>query len=338
MEDMRIAILNDDIIPPGEGPHPMHAPNQNHGYAMLFAEAARRGLPLVLGNDRDYHGGRLDRGWIHDGDQWTGWTDVGVLMVYDQFQSNSPEGRAKTRSMMARGIPVFNHPDVTLVVDDKLLSHRNFPEMMPYTHYFHKGQDHIEDTVKDFFAGVENAGFGEVSSFVAKPQVGWGGMSLHRFTQENIGDIFNIPDGEYVLQPFLESGTGIPELGVKGRHDLRVLLANGKFATAMVRQPARHDWIANYFDPEEMIYINEPGIIPSDIMNTIYEADRRFADYFPRLIAFDVARLASGRVICWEMNSRPGIAPDSGRADDLRSAELLMQGICDCFEAELSDL
>ena len=338
MEDMRVAILNDDVVPPGEGSWPFHRSNLNDGYAMLFAVARDRGIPLILARDSDYGEGRLDRGWLHDGSHWSGWQDIGVLMVYDQFPSSSPRGREMVADLEGRGIPVFNDPKITMVVDDKLLSYRNFPEMVPYTHHFKPGSDDPKQTLEAFLDGVEKAGFGEIDSFIAKAQVGWGARHLFRFTQENIGDLYHLPHEEFVLQPFLESSVGIPEIGVRGRHDFRILVENGRFVTAFVRQPAQHDWIANYFDPDEMIFINDVKDVPADIMNTVFMADARFGDYSPRLISYDMARLDNGRVVCWEMNSRPGIAPDSQRPEDLQSAWQLMHAIANCFEIQLRQL
>lgn len=338
MEDMRVAIINDDVVPPGEGSYPFPRINMNDGYALLFAIARERGIPVVLANDRDYGEGRLDRGWIHDGYRWTAWRDIGILMVYDQFPSTSPQGRQVVADMQARGIPVFNDPDVTLVVDDKLLTYRNFPEMVPYTHYHHAGHDDPRATLEAFLAGLERVGLGDVDAFVAKAQVGWGAKHLYRFTQQNLGDFWNLPSLEFVLQPFLDSGAGIPEIGVRGRHDFRVLMENGRFVTAMVRQPAHHDWIANYFDPERLIFLHDEEQVPADILNTVRAADARFDAYHPRLVSYDMARLDNGRVVCWEMNSRPGISPDSRREDDVRSAQALMQAIVNCFETQIRQL
>lgn len=331
MDEMRMVVLNDDVVPPGEGHLPFPSAKLCEGYALLFALARKQGLPLVLATDRDYGEGRLDRGWIHDGARWTAWVDIGVAAVYDQFPSTSPRGRLLVADLMTRGIPLFNHPHVTLVVDDKLLTWRNFPEIVPYTHYLRKGHDDIREVLHAFLAGCEARGWGQVSSFVAKMQVGWGGKNLFRFTQQNLGEIFRIPEGEYVLQPFLESSGGIPELGVRGRHDFRVILRDGHFVTAFVRQPARHDWIANYFDASEMIFVHHPEDMPADIMAAVLKADERMADYSPRLVSYDMARLSDGRVVCWEMNSRPGISPDSHREDDIRSSMALMNGALSCM-------
>ena len=332
MEAYRIGVLNDEIIPPGEGEWPFHRPNQNDGYASFLARARRRNLPLILANHDDYMDGRVRRGWIHDGLRYIGLGDVPLAAVYDQFPSTTPMGRALVEDIQSRGLRVFNDPKLTLVVDDKLLSYINFKDLIPFTSYFHAGHDDPREAVDRFLQGCRENGFGDIEAFVAKEQTGWGARNLYRFEQGNLGDIYHIPPGEYVLQPFLESSAGIPELGVRGRHDFRILLESGRFLTGLIRQPARHDWAANYFNAEELIFIHREDQVPKDFLDAARSADARLAEFFPRLVSFDLARLDDGRIVCWEMNSRPGMCADSNRPDDQLSSGDLQEGILDALE------
>jgi hypothetical protein len=234
--------------------------------------------------------------------------------------------------MKARGLKLINDPLLTLVVDDKLLSFINFPEIVPFTTYFHAGKDDPREALERFLEGCREHGYGELEAFVAKEQTGWGARNLYRFTQENLHELYQLPHGEFVFQPFLESRTGIPELGVRGRHDFRILLENGRFATAFIRQPARHDWAANFFNPEELIFIHREEDVPGDFMAAARLADERFQEFYPRLVSYDLARLDNGRVVCWEMNSRPGMCADSARPDDQHSSGELQEGILNCLE------
>jgi len=332
MEAYRVGILNDDVVPPGDQGWPFHRDHMNDGYAQLFARARSRGLPILLANDADYEEGRMRRGWTHDGERWIGLADVPLAGIYDQFVSGSPRGRWLTGDLRARGLKVFNNPDVTLVVDDKLLSFNNFPDLVPYTAYFHSGKDDPRLVVEQFLQGCREHGYGEIDAFIAKEQTGWGARNLYRFSQENLGDIYHIPHGEFVLQPFLESSRGIPELGVRGRHDFRILLENGRFVTGLVRQPARHDWAANYFNAEELVFVHREEDVPADFLAAARRSDQKFESYFPRLISYDLARLENGRLVCWEMNSRPGMCADSDRPDDQYSSGQLQDAILNCLE------
>lgn len=332
MEAYRVGILNDDVVPPGSSGWPFHRPNLNEGYAQFMARARERGLPILLGNDEDYHAGFLRRGWVHDGRRWVGLGDVPLAAAYDQFPSGSPRGRWLASDLASRGLKLLNDPKLTLVVDDKLLTFRNFPDLVPYTHYFHAGQDNPRQAVEDFLEGCRRHGYGDVDAFVAKPQTGYGAKDLFKLTQDNLGQLYHLPHQEFVFQPFLESGHGIPEIGVRGRHDFRILMANGAFVTAMVRQPARHEWAANYFDPNELLFFHEAHEVPPDLLNAAQAADRQFEEFYPRLVSYDLARLSNGRVVCWEMNSRPGMCADSQRPDDQRNAEQLQNAILDCIE------
>jgi len=332
MEDYRVVMLNDDTIPPGENGWPYQVPKLNDGYAQFFARARRRNLPVLLANDSDYVDGMVRRGWSHDGHQFVGLRDVPVAAVYDQFPSSSPEGRTLVGEIEDRGLTVFNNPRLTTIVDDKLLSYINFPDIIPPTTYFQAGRDDPRLALERFVESCHQSGFGDIESFVAKEQTGWGARNLYKFTQENLGELYHLPHGEFVFQPFLESSGGIPEIGVHRRHDLRLILENGRFVTAMVRQPARHDWAANYFNPEELIFVHRLEDLPNDIVDAVLAADKKFESFYPRLISYDMARLTDGRVACWEMNSRPGMTADSNRPDDQLSAGELQEAILNCLE------
>lgn len=332
MEAYRVGILNDDVQRGGEAELPFKRGAMNDGYASLMARALQRGLPLVLAHDGEYLAGGVRQGWTHDGRAWRLLRDVPLAAVYDQFVSGAPDGRRLTQELAARGLRVCNDPSLTLVVDDKLLTWVNFPWLLPYTHYFHAGVDDPQDTLQAFLQGCRQHGVDALTSFVAKPQTGWGARNLHRFTSETVGALGQIPAGEYVLQPFLESGEGIPELGVRGRHDFRILLENGRFVTAVIRQPADHDWAANYFRPEALIFLTREADVPPDLLATARQADERFQSFYPRLVSYDLARLRSGQIVCWEMNSRPGMCADSLRPEDQASSAQIQDAILNCME------
>lgn len=331
MEAYRVGILNDDVIPPGQSGWPFHRPNLNEGYAQLMSRARGRGLPILLVNDQDYHAGFARRGWVHDGHRWVGLGDVPLAAAYDQFPSTQEQGRWKVADLQSRGLKLCNDPRLTLVVDDKLLTWINFPDLVPFTYYFRAGQDDPRQAVEAFLQGCQAHGFGEIEAFVAKPQTGWAARHLFKFSQENLGELYQLPHEEFVFQPFLESRHGIPEVGVRGRHDFRIVLANGRFVAGMVRQPARHEWAANYFDPDELIFFDRAEDVPQDLLAAAYRADRTFGEFYPRMVSYDLARV-EGRVVCWEMNSRPGMCADSLRPEDQRNAAALQESILDCME------
>lgn len=332
MEAYHVAILNDDVVSPGDSGWPFNRPNLNEGYAQFMARARARGLPVILANDEEYSEGRVRRGWVHDGHRWIGLGNVPLAGAYDQFVSGSPRGRWLTADLAHRGLRIFNDPKLTLVVDDKLLSYRNFPDLVPFTYYFHAGKDDPRQALEGFLAGCREQGFGDVDAFIAKPQTGWGAKDLFKFTQENLGELYHLPHGEFVFQPFLESKGGIPELGVRGRHDFRLVLENGHFAAAMVRQPARHAWAANFFNADELIFVLREEDVPGDFLHAAKEADKLFQEFYPRMVSYDLARLTDGRLVCWEMNSRPGMCADSDRPDDQRNSAQMQEAILNCME------
>jgi glutathione synthase/RimK-type ligase-like ATP-grasp enzyme len=331
------AILNDETVRPESHDKPFFADSYNLGYAALFDRASEMGVPILLAHDGDYQHGKVRAAWFYGYGQWHKGGEQEICGIYDKFNSSSPWGRQLLADAASRGFPIFNDPTLCMVVDDKLLSYVNFPEYVPYTAYFGKGNSDIQQVIHDFQERCESQGYGEIQSFICKPQTGSAGRNIFRFSQENIMEIFQIPDGEYVLQPFIESQSGIPHLGVRGRHDLRVILANGDFVTSFIRQPRGDGFISNNFDSKEMIYFSKASEVPPDFLRVAQIMDSKFAHLRPRLVSYDLVRHVSGRILCFEMNARPGVMFDPANPEDVEGAKRLHRGILKCIQTVIEE-
>lgn len=328
------AILNDEALRPETAEKPFYSESHNIGYAAIFERSSEMNVPVLLAHDGDYFHGKVRAAWYYGHGKWHKGGEQTIYGIYDKFQSSTPWGRQILADAASRGIPIFNDPMLSLVVDDKLLSYVNFSDTMPYTAYFNKGNSDIQKVIYDFQDQCKAYGYGDIASFVCKPQTGHAAKNVFRFDQNNIMDIFNIPNGEYVLQPFIESIEGIPDAGIKGRHDLRLILANGDFVTSFVRQPKKHhDFISNYFDAKEMIYFHREADVPKGFLEVAQRMDQKFAHIRPRLLSYDLVRdQNTGRILCFEMNARPGVMFDPENPNDVAGARLLHIGILRCIE------
>ncbi|RME55267.1 MAG: hypothetical protein D6795_03285 [Deltaproteobacteria bacterium] len=323
-----LAILDDDVLAPNEA-LPFRDEKWNAAYGYLLKRAAEQGMPVILSNDFAYEAGYVGWGWIwHDG----GFTAVGetpIVAVYDKFPSTDPAGREKIHDMQQRGIAIFNHPELTLVVDDKHLNYHNFKEWVPYSHYYHHGVDDPHRALIEFSETARALGFSP-EMFVAKPQWGYGAMNVAFFTLGDPEVLTSLPPGEYVLQPFIDSSGGIPEIGLSGMHDLRVILADGAFVTSYIRQPPPGRLVSNAFLPGSLVYLTEEDDLPAPAREAVHAIDARFSNYRPRLYSIDLVRAPDGRFFCFEMNSRPGTVSD-GSPHDERGTRVVMDRIVDCF-------
>lgn len=332
MEPRFFAILNNETVRPETSDRPFFSETHNLGYSALFERASEMNVPILLAHDGDYSHGKVRAAWYYGYGQWHKGGEQKIYGIYDKFESSSPWGRQLLADAASRGIPIFNDPLLTMVVDDKLLSYVNFPEFVPYTAYFGKGTSDIQKVIQDFQEQCLEQGYGEITSFICKPQTGSAARDIFRFNQSNIMDIFHIPNGEYVLQPFIESKEGIPEIGLKGRHDFRLILGNGEFVTSFIRQPKGDGFISNDFDSKEMVYFTHENEIPPKFLEVAKKIDQKFAHIRPRLVSYDLVRNQDGRVLCFEMNARPGLMFDPENPQDVDGARRLHVGVLRCMQ------
>jgi len=87
--------------------------------------------------------------------------------------------------------------------------------------------------------------FNDNKLVVLKPARGMKGKGIKINSPRKIAQIKNINfNSGWVLQKFIDTSDGIPGL-VKGTHDLRIAIVNGKIVFSHIRQPAAGSKIAN---------------------------------------------------------------------------------------------
>lgn len=146
--------------------------------------------------------------------------------------------------------------------------------------------------------------FSKKEIVVVKPSTGFGGKGIIIDTPENIFASGLIIKKEYVLQKFVDTSYGIKGL-TKGRHDLRIVIVDGKMIYACLRTPQGNNYLANVAQGGEIreIPLNK---VPTAVKNYVNRIkiilDKKFG-YPVYSIDFGIEK---GKPFVFELNDQIG--------------------------------
>ncbi|MDL2362967.1 MAG: hypothetical protein QFB86_01130 [Patescibacteria group bacterium] len=145
------------------------------------------------------------------------------------------------------------------------------------------------------------------SRVIVKPVTGMAGKGVE--LREKHSQCSEPQPGGYLVQEYVDSSEGMPEFGVTGTHNIRIISIGSKAIGAIARiNPEQNDMLKNdvygaYIDPDTL-----PNTMKS-IVDRVHEVLSKLAGSGSNVIAIDVmrGRDSSGKVVdkLCEVNRRP---------------------------------
>ena len=333
-------MLNDDVQPAQPGVAEAYGKTAfNQSYAHFIERAREKGLDIVIAHFLDYlDNNRVSDGWTFKGGLWQRTGELPIEFAYDKFSPSTTQAIAIKEDLRRCEIPTLNHPDLETKIKDKAKTYNIFPELVPLTQLippYSKDKDsRIDLLVKEIekFRQVvdeqKEPDFDPNIIFL-KPQYGHGGKGIIIVEGENYETLEDVEtDEHYVIQPFIESSEGIPELGVKSRHDLRIITFNGQSKISYIRVPPPGGYISSIGQGGTIKYLDIADV-PKSYIDIMEKIDSKFIDFDPRLYCVDMVRGKSGRVWVFELNGKPGQVWDPHDDIDIQKTKDLQDLIID---------
>ncbi len=186
----------------------------------------------------------------------------------------------------------LNHPELGIACHNKLQTYKLFHTYMAPT---------FQITKENASKMLEKI---PTKTIVLKPVFGSEGKGIRIVKKLDFTlDLLN-EDTPYFAQAFLDSSSGIPSL-VKGIHDLRLIIFNGKVKFSFIRQPKQGSYLANIAQGGKLFYI-PVETIPEAALQLAYSVDKHFQNYIPRLYAVDMM-FEKDKPYLLELNDQPGL-------------------------------
>ncbi|MDP3994545.1 MAG: hypothetical protein Q8P91_01795 [bacterium] len=130
-------------------------------------------------------------------------------------------------------LKVVDIRDFKILCWDKLKTYKEIRRYMPKSVWVGRF-----DNYKKILQQINTA------KIVLKPYNGLKGMGIYIGPKENIAGFIPNPKKKYIAQEFVDTSGGIAGI-TPGRHDLRVVIVNGKVVWCHVRVPPRNSLLAN---------------------------------------------------------------------------------------------
>jgi len=313
----QIIMLNDDARSPNDDlARPYELERYNDSYQDFVEQGSAFGLEITIANFNDYKEGNISCGWAFR-DNWVQVGEKDVNLVYDKFPADTDYAKEVKKDLVNKKIPVFNNPKLESNVKDKLNNFKAFNTLVPYTVSLDKKRN-IEKVYsvmhKDFIKGKA----------VCKPRKGFRSKGIYI---ANNGIPLQETDG-YIAQPFLDTSKGIPEMGIEGIHDLRIIMVNGSPKICYARIPAPGSEFVSNAEQTHYFSVDE---IPTPIMTLVYQADDGFSSFYPRLFSCDLGVASQPWIL--EMNGKPGQIFKKEDVEDTKHTKDLQHLILECLQS-----
>jgi len=254
----------------------------------FFSECAEKNNFLtVISTIKNYSNGNLAKGWVFEKGKgkWKKIKSHKIEIALDKFKFSKKNN--KLRKKIAKEIFLVNNPRLEIFCKDKWLLKKSFPKMVPKTFLAENAAD-LEKAKSQIFS----------TKIVIKPRYGLAGQKIRILKKCRTIKL----GGEKIVQEFLESKNGIPELGINGRHDLRLIVLNGKIENCFVRKPAKHRLIANVSKGGKASILRKK--LPKKIVEIAKKIDSKMEKFGFRLYTADFIK-SRNRFYLIELNSKP---------------------------------
>ncbi|MFB6182570.1 MAG: RimK family alpha-L-glutamate ligase, partial [Candidatus Nanohaloarchaea archaeon] len=146
--------------------------------------------------------------------------------------------------------------------------------------------------------------FDKYSKILLKPRYDFGGRGIEVYSDIEDVDRFDKGDENLLVQRFIDSSKGIPEMDIEGLHDLRIIFVSDEPVLSYVRQP-KNGYISNENLGGSINYV-EIEDIPEKAFEVTEVVKDCFDEYKPNLYTVDLIFDNGGEAHILELNSKPG--------------------------------
>ena len=187
----------------------------------------------------------------------------------------------RLRKKLKREVKVLNDPFIEDVCNDKYLTYLFLKRYVPTT-----------------VASIKEIGKIKSDFIVVKPRFGAGGRSVRIRKRNSVKAL----QKDFLLQEFVDTSSGVEGL-VKGVHDLRLVILNGRTLDFYARKP-RKGLISNISLGGRFVKVDR---IPASAKRMGRYVDKKLRKFYPRLYSVDLLFDKNQRPWICELNAHPGL-------------------------------
>ncbi|MCB0836045.1 MAG: hypothetical protein KDD99_05220, partial [Bacteroidetes bacterium] len=291
-------------------PQPFQKHNENDTYAHLSELCNQANINLYITHFANAINDSMVLSWRFENGEWKmlELPASEITISYADLPQNFPSANVLRNLLIKNGVIFINHLNMSDSLTDKVLTYQLFPNSIPPT---------FDTSLPDLSERLLNVSTHpdlRTDKIILKPRYGERGKGIEVIELAEVDSDRVAQMEDYIIQPIMESDSGIPELGIEGRHDLRMLVYNGEIKDCFVRVPQKDNFICNQSHGGRLIYININDI-PEKIRGIAGEIDKALSHYSPRYYSIDIGVGRSGKIWVYELNTMPGVVWNADASD-----------------------
>jgi glutathione synthase/RimK-type ligase-like ATP-grasp enzyme len=258
----------------------------NEAYSRFANIGKKSGVKVIFTKYTNYSRGHIDKYWYFDKEWVRVKENIKPDLFYDKFPVTK-KGWALKKKLTKKDL-LFNTFELELFCKDKVLQAKQFPKVSPKTF--------LVKTKKQLSQAMEKI---TTEKAILKPRFGHGGFGIKIYDKNKVilKEKFST---DYILQELLDTTGGVPELGIKGVHDIRSVIINGVIAYSYVRVP-KTGLLANLHQGGKAINVTAPN----KVVKIIKKIDKYMKVFGDRVYSADFF-FSNGEYHLVELNSKPG--------------------------------
>ena len=229
----------------------------------------------------------FNKGWEMKNGKWTVVHDFGYDFIFDKTKLSG--NSLKYKKYFEKKVKILNSTELEILCSDKWLTRNTFKQYMPKTYLVHD--------IKQLKSKLK---YIKSDKIVLKPRFGSSAIGLTIIKKSQLPQ--KIPR-DTILQEFVDTSKGIPDL-VKGVHDIRSIVIDGKFIHSFIRVP-KAGWISNLSRGGHAIFVDKNKTPKKLVDFVINHVDKKLTKLKPRFYTVDCVYV-DGKIVLVELNSKPG--------------------------------
>jgi len=274
---------------------PFNNPDYMYSYEYFYNLCRKNRIQMYRASYQwyDYKKHVFKYAWIFQskGAHWERVYNIHPDLIYDKTKARLEVYHKK--ELIAQNYDFINDLNFTRIIDDKFITSVIFKQWSK-KNWFVKNLSELKKVLPCLTS----------TKIVIKPNSESGGSGI-QIINKNVALKKALIDREYLVQEFVDSSRGIPEVS-HSMHDLRLVCVNEKIVYAYIREPKKGSYLANLAQGGSLIIV-PLSKLPASLQSIVAYANDIFKTFNPRIYSIDFMFDEKRKPWIVELNSMPGL-------------------------------